>query len=295
VVPIHDVGVDEDGRYFFVMKYVQGETLENVIEKLRAGDPATVAAWSYERRVEVMLGLLRALSFAHAKGIIHRDVKPANVMVGRYGEVMLMDWGIAKRVAGETAAPIEEHVESSGSTAARASLKGTQRGSLVGTPAYMSPEQAKGSLEIDGRSDLYSACVLFHELCALGHYLEDAQDLSSLLAAIPTWERSAITLTAPRVPGGRRVPAEIGHFLAKGLAVDPARRYQSADETIFVLQRILDGSFDVQCPVTFTKKGSRLLGKLVDRAPLVAMITATTVFALVAFALVQLGRMAIHV
>ena len=96
IVPIHDVGVDELGRYYFVMKFVEGETLESIIAKLSAGDPAYHARYSYERRIEIFLGLLHALEYAHANGVVHRDIKPANVMVGRYGEVVLMDWGIAK-------------------------------------------------------------------------------------------------------------------------------------------------------------------------------------------------------
>ena len=99
IVPIHDVGVDEQGRYFFVMKYVEGETLEAIIEKLRAGDAAYHKRYTIERRMEIFLGVLHALEFAHSHGIVHRDIKPANVMVGRYGEVVLMDWGIAKPMA----------------------------------------------------------------------------------------------------------------------------------------------------------------------------------------------------
>src|SRR5215470_11562537 len=85
IVPIHDVGVDELGRYFFVMKYVEGETLESIIAKLRAGDPAYLAKYSVEVRIELFLGILNALAYAHAQGIVHRDIKPANVMIGRYG------------------------------------------------------------------------------------------------------------------------------------------------------------------------------------------------------------------
>jgi serine/threonine protein kinase len=95
IVPIHDVGVDELGRYFFVMKYVEGETLESIIEKLRAGNPEYLARYSTEVRIEIFLGLLHALQYAHAQGVVHRDIKPANVMVGRFGEVVLMDWVIA--------------------------------------------------------------------------------------------------------------------------------------------------------------------------------------------------------
>jgi len=96
IVPIHDVGVDEQGQIFFVMKHIDGETLESVLAKLNAQDPEYLARYTIDYRLELVLGMLRALQFAHAQGIVHRDVKPANVMVGRYGEVVLMDWGLAK-------------------------------------------------------------------------------------------------------------------------------------------------------------------------------------------------------
>src|SRR5262249_26554491 len=144
IVPIHDVGVDERGDYYFVMKFVDGETLESIIDKLAAGDRAYHAKFGFERRVQIFLALLEAVRFAHTRGIVHRDIKPANVMVGAYGEVVLMDWGIAKSLHGdsvpeETPRPL---VHASGSR--RGTLFETQLGQLVGTPAYMSPEQARG-------------------------------------------------------------------------------------------------------------------------------------------------------
>jgi tRNA A-37 threonylcarbamoyl transferase component Bud32 len=96
IIPIHDVGMDESGELYFVMKYVDGETLEDVIQKLAAGDREYHERYTFERRVEIFRALLEALAFAHDRGIIHRDIKPANVMIGKFGEVLLMDWGIAK-------------------------------------------------------------------------------------------------------------------------------------------------------------------------------------------------------
>lgn len=109
VVPLYDVGVDADGCYFFVMKYVEGETLADIIARLAADDPAALAFWTSERRVELMIAVLQALDYAHERGVLHRDVKPENIMVGTHGEVRLMDWRIARRIGvpdpGEDAPP----------------------------------------------------------------------------------------------------------------------------------------------------------------------------------------------
>ncbi|HEY7958419.1 MAG TPA: serine/threonine-protein kinase, partial [Polyangia bacterium] len=82
IVPIHDVGVDEQGQYFFVMKYLEGETLETIIEKLRAGEEAALARYSLESRLQICNEILRAVEHAHQLGVLHRDLKPANIMVG---------------------------------------------------------------------------------------------------------------------------------------------------------------------------------------------------------------------
>jgi serine/threonine-protein kinase len=294
IVPIHDVGVDELGRYFFVMKYVEGETLESIIAKLAAGDPAYLARYSMEARVELFLGLLHALAYAHERGVVHRDVKPANVMVGRFGEVLLMDWGIAKPLAARRdAAASAEGAIAAGGEAERARMYTTRVGSLIGTPAYMSPEQAaRRNDAIDARSDLYSAAVLFHELIGLRHYLEGATSLDGLLAAIVAQELGFVRLLTFPYPG-RVPPADLLHFVHKGIAKDPARRFQSAAEMIDALYAILEGRAPVECHVTLTKRAYRELGRLVDRAPMVGVFVLLGIVAAVVFAGVTLVRLAL--
>src|SRR5690606_23290345 len=101
IVPIHDVGVDEDGSLFFVMKYVEGETLASIIEKLAKGDRECHSRYNCEARLDVFTGRLRARQYAHGQGLVHRDIKPENLMIGRYGEVVVMDWGIAHAIRGQ--------------------------------------------------------------------------------------------------------------------------------------------------------------------------------------------------
>jgi serine/threonine-protein kinase len=311
IVPVHDVGIDERGRYFFVMKYVEGETLEHVIERLRAGDAAYHARYTIEERTRIFTQLLQALDYAHARGIVHRDLKPANVMVGRYGEVVLMDWGIAKRVGTRDLAPQDAPVDAAGlgasaaapgdlaasaaarsgvasdevaagdagepSVGARAALAqrralSTQAGQILGTPAYMSPEQARGQSDrVDARSDLYSAVVLFHELLTLRHYLEDRTSLPALLQAV-VHDEPTFAVLQRTAPGQRALPPELVHLVRKGLHKDPAQRYQSAGELLALLHDIAEGRVPVQCHATMTKRMFREMGRFTDRHPNLAFV-----------------------
>jgi serine/threonine-protein kinase len=292
IVPIHDVGVDEHGRYFFVMKFVEGETLETVIEKLQRGDRDAVATYGVQRRIEIFMGLLRALQYAHARGIVHRDVKPANVMIGKYGEIVLMDWGIARPIgtsgAGTAATPGMSAAEMKASPS-RASE--THHGELIGTPLYMSPEQAAGrNAELDARSDLYSAVVLFHELLGLQHLRHGKTSLAELLVAVQTEDPPSFTsMFSTHASNPRGVAPELAHFVRRGLARNPNHRWQSADEMIFELEGILEGRCRVQCLATFSKRMTREAGRFVDSSPRLAIgsfgLAALLVLALAANAI----------
>jgi serine/threonine-protein kinase len=287
IVPIHDVGVDEQGRFFFVMKYVDGETLESILERLRAGEPEAVRTYDIPRRTQIFVQVLRALQFAHERGIIHRDLKPANVMVGRFGEVVLMDWGVARTIGKErkvdtaslpsSAASNEPELSASAAQAGPTRASTTRAGALIGTPLYMSPEQARGANDqLDQRADLYSATLMFFEMLALEHPHAKEKTLTSLLHAIQTYEPpNAMTIFAD-VPQ-KRIGAEYAHFVIRGLQRDPARRWQSANEMVEQLHLIATGRFHVQCPVTFMKRGSLRLAELVDRSPPLAMWLGITV------------------
>jgi serine/threonine-protein kinase len=246
-------------------------------------------------RVEIFLGLLHALQYAHERGIVHRDIKPANVMVGRYGEVVLMDWGIAKPLAEtrDAAKGPDATLSNEGDKPERARMFATRVGSLIGTPAYMSPEQARGEVDkIDVRSDLYSACVLFHELLGLRHYLADKTTLDSLLHGVISQETefSCTQLMSLKYPG-TPPPAEYLHLTSKGLRKDPAQRFQSADELIDLIERIMSGKVPVQCPITFTKRSAREMGRVVDRWPFFGFFMLIGFIATILFASVQLVRM----
>lgn len=280
IIPIHDVGIDDDGNYFFVMKYVEGETLEEVIEKLAAGDRDAHRRYSFETRVNIFIGLLRALAFAHERNIIHRDIKPANIMIGPYGEVVLMDWGIAKPIDAEDLPPVEgEREDPVDDKETRRRLVKTAQSALVGTPAYMSPEQARGSSELDARSDLYSACVVFHELLTLRHYLADKTSVPGMLMGVIDQSPAPVTdLSAHSHPVQGLPPIEYLHFLVRGMKKKPEERWSSSVEMIAELEGALEGKIRIQCPMTFTKRVTRETSRFVDRNPRLAvpLFMATT-------------------
>ncbi|MEZ4311513.1 MAG: serine/threonine-protein kinase [Polyangiaceae bacterium] len=289
IIPIHDVGMDEQGDLYFVMKYVDGETLESIIEKLAAGDPQYHRHYTFERRVEIFRNLLEALAFAHDKGVIHRDLKPANVMIGKFGEVMLMDWGIAKSLK----SGIPELPMVSGNTppapGATARAFETQLGSLIGTPLYMAPEQAAG-LPTDERSDVYSACMLFFELLYLRHPFRDKLSLDEVLQAARTEEIPLQDRSNPHQPP---VPAELMWLLRHGLKKNPHERYASVRAMMDILDRRADGEIKVECPVTAAKHMGMQSTRFVDKHPIAFFTIALSFAALfVTFAVIAIRSMA---
>jgi len=260
IVPIHDVGVDERGDYFFVMKYVQGETLEDIIQRLAAGDPAYHAKYTVVHRIGIFMGILEAIAHAHSRGFVHRDIKPANVMVGEHAQVVVMDWGLAKRVGSpDTAATMAIHaVEPT-------RLHQTAAGSLLGTPAYMAPEQARGE-EATEKSDIYSLCVLFYELLTLRHYLDDCPTLEAMLEGVK--HRDAPMAGSVGSPYQRPAPMDLSWYLKAGLSKDPAKRFASVDAMIERLELRAQGIVPIQCHITFSKRMTGIAMRVFDRYPI---------------------------
>ena len=200
IVPIHDLGRLADGRVYYAMKRVRGEQLDRHV------GPATPLT----ERLRLFLKMCEAVSFAHAAGVLHRDLKPENVMVGEFGEVLIMDWGVAKWTAEESRpAPRPEP----GSVAAPASSgRDTVPGTVLGTPAYMAPEQARGESDrVDVRTDVYG----------LGATL---------------W---FLLTGAPRGAGAPPRQTALAAVCARAMAEDPVRRYPKVEDLAADVRRFL--------------------------------------------------------
>jgi serine/threonine-protein kinase len=245
ITPVHDVGIDESGQHYFVMKYIDGETLESIIAKLRAGEPGYAQRYGNEERIEIFIGILNAVRYAHARGIVHRDLKPANIMVGQYGEVTVVDWGIAKKRGGAESTP-----------------------GLVGTPLYMSPEQAAGDQNlVDERSDIYSLCLVLLELLTLSHPLAGKNGVEAVLSTLLTDGIEAgigkIKLCLTR----SGAPTDYAELISRGLQRDPAHRWASVADLEQGLKNVREGKVPVSCHITFTKRALGELTLYIDRHP----------------------------
>jgi len=217
IVAVHEVG-HHDGEVFIAMEFVRGQSLAQWLKVARP----------WRARVETLLQAGRGLAVAHAAGLVHRDFKPANVLVGSDGVVKVLDFGLARAVDRE---PYEEPPALRSTLTSSLDHHLTHTGAVVGTPAYMAPEQHMGQPATE-KSDQFSFCVSLYEA------LYDASpfDCSSLLALTDAVTHG--TIREP--PAGSHVPAALLQIITRGLAVDPQRRFPSMPALLAALERTLE-------------------------------------------------------
>ncbi len=211
IVPVHDVGRLADGRAFYTMRLVQGERLD----KARAAEP------SLAELLRTFYRVCETVAYAHANGILHRDIKPQNIMLGPFGEVLLMDWGVAAMLrAGEAVTD-----------------------GAVGTRGYMAPEQAAGEAgTVDERTDVYA-------LGALLHFLLEGR------APLTEGESS------PNTSGAKAGPAALRSIATKAMSVEPSRRYGSAAELMADVASYMEGGAVGAHPEGLARRAGRLVSR----------------------------------
>jgi tRNA A-37 threonylcarbamoyl transferase component Bud32/tetratricopeptide (TPR) repeat protein len=225
IVPIYELSVDENGQPFYTMKMVRGITLRKVLELLAEGVAATVQKYPLPALLTIFQKVCDALAFAHAKGVLHRDLKPENIMLDDFGVVLVMDWGLAK-VLGKTETTGGEtgrsFVMSARTTLADSGR--TMSGTIMGTPQYMAPEQARGEVEtLDARADIYAlGAILFHIL-----HLRPSVTGGDAMEIVGKVERGEIAWDAKRQA---RIPDSLLAVCRKALALERERRYARVED-----------------------------------------------------------------
>lgn len=250
IVPIHELGIDADGRLYYTMPLVEGRTLKEVFDKIQKNDED----WTPVRALGILQRACEALAFAHSRNVIHRDIKPENIMIGRFGEVYVMDWGLAK-VLGPgsfTSSPSSSSSTSSSSSASEVSEESEPRprsvktervesrdsgsssaiqtvvGDVVGTPAYMPPEQARGQLDRLGPpADVYAMGAMLYQLIA-GHppHTDPGSSHSSadVLMRVIKEGPTPLRKLAPDTP------EELIAICERAMLRDPEERYRDLNE-----------------------------------------------------------------
>jgi len=206
IVPVYDIGMDAAGAPIIVMKRVEGRPWNELLRDPAALLRMTGATEPLEANVRILIAVTNAIAFAHSRRVLHRDIKPENVMIGSFGEVCVLDWGLA--------VSLKEDPSGSLSYVAHAH-------EVAGTPAYMAPEMLldKPSSALSPRTDVYLLGAVFYEIFA-GHPPHEGSSLQEVIASIAFWE--------PRFPEG--FPTEARSICEKAMHRDPEERFQTVEE-----------------------------------------------------------------
>jgi len=237
IVPVHDLGQLPDGRWFLTMMEIRGSTFRELVSRIHkarqgASFIPTDDGWTLRRAIEAFRTVCEAIAFAHRKSVIHRDLKPDNIMVGDFGEVHVLDWGLALVMDdGEASAP--EALESIETGSWDLDRVSTRHGVVVGTPAYMPPEQARADRSAMGPwSDVWSlGAILYALLYGRAPYRGTANEVLELVQERP-----------PRAPKTVPVPAPLVDIWKRCTRMDPKERYPDARAVAQAIGRWLEGS-----------------------------------------------------
>lgn len=262
VAPIYAAEVREDGTPAFSMRHVDGRSMQAYVEACVEHDAqrgSSGARYSLAARLEIFIKVCEAMSYAHEHGVIHRDLKPAHIMLGHYGEVYVTHWGFAHVDDAELSPSASE---TKVGTPAKKRL--TAVGEIIGSPSHMAPEQARGNLGATGpATDQYALGMVLHELVCLRPPRPGGDEPQTLLKRALDNDNDPMTHRL-----GHRVPAGLRAIVARATALDPKYRYLSVDEMADDVRHYLRDEELAVAPFSITQK----LGRALARNPMVLVV-----------------------
>jgi serine/threonine protein kinase len=237
IISIYDIGFDANGEAFFTMEFIHGDTLKDIIEKLDAGDAVYEQRFPLPRLLELFVKLCDAVAYAHSRNVVHLDLKPANIFIGPYGEVVLSDWGLAKIIhSDELVTQRIEYIPQEELPDGDILNDLTLRGVLKGTPGFMAPEQVGKSRQVSRKTDIYSLgallyFILTHRPAVVGDTTNEVADRTVKGNIVPP----------SKVSGTQQIPSGLEAVVMKALELEPDARYASAGTFRDELDRYLLG------------------------------------------------------
>jgi len=240
IVPVHDIGVDKDGSPYFTMKMVEGETLADIVIELRDDNSLYHEKYNLSQLLQIFLKVCNAIDFAHSKGIVHLDLKPGNIEVGDFGDVLVLDWGLAKHIeedGTESHDHFYDHDLDTLKDIAEKDLGKTIDGEVKGTPGYMAPEQAAGLNEEKGKlTDIYSLGALLYNMLTLMKPINGSDVYDILDKTID----GDLLKPSERCPD-KFIPRALEAITMKAMSVAPEDRYQDVRDLLADIDAFISG------------------------------------------------------
>ena len=234
IVPVHDIGIDDEGKPYFTMKLIEGEDLYEVVRRLDQGKAAYQRKYTLPYLLSIFEAICNAIAYAHARGIIHLDLKPSNIRISDYGEILVVDWGLARFI--EDANEEEDFENLVLDDIEDTTIEITRDGVIKGSPGFMAPEQALGSGYKDQRTDIYSLGAILYSILTYKRPIHG----NNVRKVLEDTRNGNIIPPKKRTPKNN-IPSALDAICMKAMSTNPRFRYNSVNELTDDIKKFTHG------------------------------------------------------